>query len=96
MLSVGKLEKIVFGLAKTGCGDYVLVGRCWTSCNLFPIRNLAVLPLRSRRAQLKINANPNKGFLTKGAGLMNEKLDICGCDDLFFLFMGCCTNVSHF
>ena len=24
------------------CGDYVLVGRCWTSCNLFPIRNLAV------------------------------------------------------
>ena len=26
----------------TGCGDYMLVGRCWTSCNLFPIRNLAV------------------------------------------------------
>ena len=24
------------------CGDYLLVGRCWTSCNLFPIRNLAV------------------------------------------------------
>ena len=22
--------------------DYVLVGRCWTSCNLFPVRNLAV------------------------------------------------------
>ena len=24
------------------CGDYMLVGRCWTLCNLFPIRNLAV------------------------------------------------------
>ena len=24
------------------CGDYLLVGRCWTSRNLFPIRNLAV------------------------------------------------------
>ena len=37
-----------------------------------------------------------QGFLTRGAGLMNEKWDICGRDDLFFLFMGCCTNVSHF
>ena len=26
----------------SACGDYVLVGRCWTSCNLFPIRYLAV------------------------------------------------------
>ena len=25
-----------------------------------------------------------QGFLTKGAGLMNEKLDICGRDDLLF------------
>ena len=26
-----------------------------------------------------------QGFLPRGAGLMNEKLDICGRDDLFFI-----------
>ena len=36
-----------------------------------------------------------QGFSTRGAGLMNEKLDICERDDLF-LFMGCYTNVNHF
>ena len=29
-----------------------------------------------------------QGFLTKGAGLINEKLDICGRDDLFFVIYG--------
>ena len=27
-----------------------------------------------------------QGFLTRGAGLMNEKLDICGRDELFFYY----------
>ena len=37
-----EIKSLSLNFQKEACGDYVLVGRCWTSYNLFPIRNLAV------------------------------------------------------